>query len=434
MVLKKTAAGLLSLAMLGAGAFCELPENVTGTISAQASSISSSTSNYTFGTKKTIKGYGTKNYNLKLSSSGRLDFTLNKTSSYMLKIYDSKGNKAASLYTNSSYHYVNLKAGNYTIEATNGSSDTFGFTAKFTSAKETFKETGKNDKKSGADKISFNKLYKGQLASNDQTDYYKVSVNNESGMLLSLTSKAEKNPVVTVYNSKGTRVYATDYSSYTNHKLNARIKVSKGTYYIRVENLFSVLNEYTGNYALKLTSYNSKQVISNVKSSYTVNPEMSLTIDPKAKEKAKISYKSSNTSICTVTDYGYIIAKKAGKAVITITAESTTGYRKGSKKVVVYCTPKCVSGLNGYTKEKGTATVKWSKSSDASGYVIKYARNSKMKNAAKKTIKGNSTTSYRLTGLKSGQKYWITIYAYKTIDGKNYYSTDPYVSIVGTIH
>lgn len=432
MVMKKVTAGLLSLAMLGAGAICELPVNVSTDMNAYASELSGSTTNYTFGTKKTINGFGEKKYKLNLSSAGRLDFDFTKVSTYKFTIYDSKGKKIASVFKGYE-NYMNLKAGTYTMKVNNATDDIFKFSVKFTSAKESFKDTGKNDKKSGADTVKFDKLYKGQLAENDSDDYYKVNITNESGMLLSLTSKAEHNPYVKVLDQKGNTVYESNYDSFSNRNLKARIKVSKGTYYIRVYYMFG-LTDYTGNYDMKLTKYDSKQTIGNVSSSYVVHPELGIRLDPTVKEKAKISYKSSDTSICTVSDYGYVQAKKSGKVVITITAEGTTGYKKATKRVTVYCTPKRVSGLSGYTREKGTATLSWTRNTDASGYVIKYARNSKFKSAAKKTVKGNATTSYTLKGLKSGEKYWITIYAYKIINGKMYYSTDPYISITGKIH
>lgn len=63
----------------------------------------------------------------------------------------------------------------------------------------------------------------------------------------------------------------------------------------------------------------------------------------------------------------------------------------------------------------------WKRNTKASGYQIKYADNTAMKNAVTKTIKGSKSVSTTLTKLKKNVKYF-TVRSYKTVKGKKYYS------------
>ena len=67
--------------------------------------------------------------------------------------------------------------------------------------------------------------------------------------------------------------------------------------------------------------------------------------------------------------------------------------------------------------------VDWTKTAGASGYHIKYADNSKMTGAKEVMVKGNSTFTKTLTGLKNGKTYYIKIQTYRTVSGKTYWSS-----------
>ncbi|MDE5965699.1 MAG: fibronectin type III domain-containing protein [Lachnospiraceae bacterium] len=70
---------------------------------------------------------------------------------------------------------------------------------------------------------------------------------------------------------------------------------------------------------------------------------------------------------------------------------------------------------------KKSITVKWKKVT-CSGYEIQYADNAKMKKAVTKTIKKSGTTKLTVKKLKAKKKYYVRVRAYKTINGKKYYS------------
>ena len=67
--------------------------------------------------------------------------------------------------------------------------------------------------------------------------------------------------------------------------------------------------------------------------------------------------------------------------------------------------------------------VDWTKTAGASGYHIKYADNSNMTGAKEMMIKGNSTFTKTLTGLKNGKTYYVKIQTYRTVSGKTYWSS-----------
>jgi uncharacterized protein YjdB len=69
-----------------------------------------------------------------------------------------------------------------------------------------------------------------------------------------------------------------------------------------------------------------------------------------------------------------------------------------------------------------SAEITWSKVGGATGYEIYYYNTGEKKYKLLKTVNGNAVTSYKRTGLKSGQTYQYKIRAFRTISGKNYYS------------
>lgn len=75
------------------------------------------------------------------------------------------------------------------------------------------------------------------------------------------------------------------------------------------------------------------------------------------------------------------------------------------------------------TSKKKSFTVSWKKHSTATGYQIQYSISSKFTSAKTVTISKNSTVSKTIKSLKSNKKYYVRIRAYKTIDGKKYYSS-----------
>lgn len=73
------------------------------------------------------------------------------------------------------------------------------------------------------------------------------------------------------------------------------------------------------------------------------------------------------------------------------------------------------------SRNKTKATVKIEKLSGATGYVLQYSTSSKFSKSTTKTKTVNST-SVKLTGLKKTKTYYLRVRAYKSWNGKKYYS------------
>lgn len=57
--------------------------------------------------------------------------------------------------------------------------------------------------------------------------------------------------------------------------------------------------------------------------------------------------------------------------------------------------------------------MKWTKKSGINGYKIKYSTSSNMKNAKTVTVSKASTVSKKITGLKSGKKYYVQVQTFR---------------------
>lgn len=77
-----------------------------------------------------------------------------------------------------------------------------------------------------------------------------------------------------------------------------------------------------------------------------------------------------------------------------------------------YTRPSSVSSLTAVNRTTTSLTLKWNKMSVADGYCIYKYSNSKNTSTKIKTIKGNSTVTYKITGLTPGTKYSYYVSAY----------------------
>ena len=143
----------------------------------------------------------------------------------------------------------------------------------------------------------------------------------------------------------------------------------------------------------------------------------------KAKENAKLSYKSSSKSVKVDKNGKVTIAKNfVGKATITITSKVTKNYKATTKKVTVTVNPAKVklTGVKNYKGKKLKAY--WKKNTKVTGYQIQYSTSSKFKSAKTVTVKGYKSTSKTITKLTKNKKYYVRVRTYKTVSKVNYYS------------
>lgn len=143
----------------------------------------------------------------------------------------------------------------------------------------------------------------------------------------------------------------------------------------------------------------------------------------KAKENAKLSYKSSSKSVKVDKNGKVTIAKNfVGKATITITSKATKNYKATTKKVTVTVNPAGtkLTGVKNYKGKKLKAS--WKKNTKVTGYQVQYSTSSKFKSAKTVTVKGYKSTSKTITKLTKNKKYYVRVRTYKTVGKVNYYS------------
>lgn len=136
-----------------------------------------------------------------------------------------------------------------------------------------------------------------------------------------------------------------------------------------------------------------------------------------SKTKKYTLYKKLTTNSFTdkkltqFTKYSYKV-----KAVITIEGKTLSGSTASVSSYTKLTTPT----LTLSTKNKAV-NVKWNKNTKATGYQI-YRSVGGGEYKKLKTIKGAKTVSYNNTNLSNSKYYYYKVRAYKTVNGKNYYS------------
>ncbi len=134
-----------------------------------------------------------------------------------------------------------------------------------------------------------------------------------------------------------------------------------------------------------------------------------------------LKVKLGSKTLCNKKDYTITFKnnKSIGKATVTIKG---IGNYKDSRTYSFTIKPKNVT-LSSVTAQKKALKVNWKKSSSITGYKIQYSTNKNFKNASSVRIKSSKTTSYTIKKLKTKKTYYIRIQCYKTVNGKNYYSS-----------
>ena len=147
--------------------------------------------------------------------------------------------------TKGTYYLGILKYGNSTGD--------YSFRLSFTSSGESFSETGtgNNNMLAEADSISLGSTYKGQIAYNDEKDFYKFSIGSSGKVTVSATLFI---PWINfyIYDDSGESIWSSWYSEGTAGQIsvNEQLDLIKGSYYLGIIKY----GDYTGNYSFKITS------------------------------------------------------------------------------------------------------------------------------------------------------------------------------------
>ena len=80
------------------------------------------------------------------------------------------------------------------------------------------------------------------------------------------------------------------------------------------------------------------------------------------------------------------------------------------------------TSITALNTKKGSVTVKWTKAKSVSGYQIQYSMKKNFASGKKTKVKKASTVSKTIKNLTSKKRYYFRIRAYKTVNGKQFYS------------
>ena len=163
--------------------------------------------------------------------------------------------------------------------------------------------------------------------------------------------------------------------------------------------------------AAKVNVKNTKIKLSATKLTYNQKvqrPKVSVTYKGKAlKEKKNYVLKYSKG------------CKKVGTYTVQIIGKGA--YAGKVKKQFTILPPK-TQVMGGYVGKKTASVIIKRQTAQTSGYQLRYATNSKLKNAKTITVKGNKNNTVSLNGLKAGTTYYMQARTYMAIKGKKYYS------------
>lgn len=234
------------------------------------------------------------------------------------------------------------------------------------------------------------------------------------------TGSAKKPTVKVQY--KNTTLKTCDYSvSYSNNKNagTATVKITgKRNYHGTLTKTFKI-NKATP----KFTGYTTYS---------RTTDRADFTINTKCNSDGKLTYKSSDTSIATVSSTGKISLKGGtGTAVITVTCAETKNYKKATRLVNIKVTAASAEVENTTIKassalKDGYIQLNWEKSTACSIDFYEVYRSTTANNYSSTpfytTSSGTATTYKNTKDLVDGTRYYYRIRGVRVIDGKQYYT------------
>ena len=363
---------------------------ISGAISYAAEGVYSTTKTArTVTLGETFNGTFTKNdtndFNkFTINESGRVSLILKGNvyysdksgASFHCEILNNKGEEiqdiAISYNDNLGYSYqeykIDLTAGTYFIKPYTYSNITgsYEITSNFVSSNESFyeNETVDNNLIGTANSISLNTIYNGQIALNDEIDFYKFVV--KSGTY-NIYIKADfcgyeyvnhASACYEIYTPTGEEVYSNRFyynDDYGYASGTSAVSLNSGTYYLKI---YSSYSSHTGNYIFSVNTQNKKSTIKK-----PATPSLKSVKAVKKGHKIKVIWsKVSNASGYQICWYKDSKCKKTAAQKIITNANTTKysgkGFTKGKKYYVRVRSYKIVNGKKVYSKWSKVKSVK----------------------------------------------------------------------------
>lgn len=181
---------------------------------------------------------------------------------------------------------------------------------------------------------------------------------------------------------------------------------SKGEEYIKSLDYVKIGYRYADKIKLNYTSLSV---------GLTAERQLDVTLSPDTLYNTKVTYKSSDEKVATVSSSGKIKAVGFGTATITVT---TADGSKLSAKCTVTVNPQKIKTLKTTSIAVGNVALKWSTISKASGYQI-YKYNETSKKWEKLTNTTKTTYTDKKAAMGDTGKYRVR--AYVKVSSKTYY-------------
>jgi len=246
----------------------------------------------------------------------------------------------------------------------------------------------------------------------DKNVLYTDSNIGFSSVSLSATSYTyngtARKPAVTVKLMGKTLKNGTDYTvSYSNH-------VNVGTAAVTIKGI----GEYTGqirkSYKINPKSLSSAAKATLSSSSYTYDGKVKTPGVTVKDEKGNVLKKNTHYTLSYSSG-----RKNVGQYSVKVTFK---GNYSGSKTLNFTIKPKNTSISSVSSLYKGVKVNIKKYTTQTTGYQIQYSTSSKFTGAKTVNLK-NTVTSKAITGLTANKKYYVRTRTYKTVSGKNYYSS-----------
>ena len=288
-------------------------------------------------------------YNIYLTESGRITLTATANlSAVTYRIYDMYSDEVwsetvdanASTGKSSVSETIDLTAGDYylVVERVSTYAGTYFFKFGFAASTEDDWEsyTYQNNDMDSAEWIELNTTIKGQLAQNDEADFYEFYLDSPGRLTIKATGEMFEFESY-IYDSNGNEVWSSyGYwnSTLDKSEISETIDITSGGYYYFAAKRYY---RYTGDYSFRLSDKVPVTGVKLNKTSQTIavgkTAALKATVSPSNATNKNVTWKSSNTAVATVSSKGVVTGKKAGTATITVTTKD--GSKKATCKVTV---------------------------------------------------------------------------------------------------